>query len=195
MQHRPEVIPHEPMLCDPGIGYPDAETPCGLENIESPVSVPRTDCVRASGRWRPIAEEAAMFAGGDGIGKHRCGWSALRPRETTSLIAPAVGDRCNVPGCPPTLVARPRRSDQAVGLSGCPPAPPGLATAEDVEMAQQRSATAQSFQEPNHSRFGVPFTSQTMSQTKLARVYGPPPTMYGRIISLSSCSTMWQCQT
>jgi hypothetical protein len=61
-------------------------------------------------------------------------------------------------------------------------------------MAQQRSATAQSSQEPNHSRFGVPFTSQTMSQTKLATVYGPP-TMYGRIISLSSCSTMWQCQT
>jgi hypothetical protein len=36
------------------------------------------------------------------------------------------------------------------------------------KMAQPRSATAQSFQEPNHSRFGVPCTSQTMSQTKLA---------------------------
>jgi hypothetical protein len=36
------------------------------------------------------------------------------------------------------------------------------------KIAQPRSATAQSFQEPNHSRFGVPCTSQTMSQTKLA---------------------------
>ena len=33
---------------------------------------------------------------------------------------------------------------------------------------QLSSATAQSFQEPNHSRFGVPCTSQTMSQIKLA---------------------------
>ena len=30
-------------------------------------------------------------------------------------------------------------------------------------MMQQRSATAQSFQEPNHSRFGVPWISQTMT--------------------------------
>jgi len=36
------------------------------------------------------------------------------------------------------------------------------------KIAQPRSATAQSFQVPNHSRFGVPCTSQTMSQTKLA---------------------------
>jgi hypothetical protein len=33
---------------------------------------------------------------------------------------------------------------------------------------QPRSATAQSFQVPNHSRFGVPCTSQTISQTRLA---------------------------
>jgi hypothetical protein len=36
------------------------------------------------------------------------------------------------------------------------------------KMMQASSATAQSFQEPNHSRFGVPWTSQTMSQIKLA---------------------------
>jgi hypothetical protein len=36
---------------------------------------------------------------------------------------------------------------------------------------QASSATAQSFQAPNHSRFGVPCTSQTMSQIKLATLY------------------------
>jgi hypothetical protein len=36
------------------------------------------------------------------------------------------------------------------------------------KMMQPRSATAQSFHEPNHSRFGVPSTSQTMSQIRLA---------------------------
>jgi len=39
---------------------------------------------------------------------------------------------------------------------------------------QASSATAQSFQEPNHSRFGVPCTSQTMSQIKLAMLYLTP---------------------
>ena len=36
------------------------------------------------------------------------------------------------------------------------------------KMMQQSKATAQSFQDPNHSRFGVPCASQTMSQTKVA---------------------------
>jgi hypothetical protein len=38
---------------------------------------------------------------------------------------------------------------------------------------QQSSATAQSFQEPNHCRFGVPCTSQTMNQIKVATTYLP----------------------
>jgi len=38
-------------------------------------------------------------------------------------------------------------------------------------MMQPSNATAQSFQVPNHSRFGVPWTSQTMSQIKLAKHY------------------------
>jgi mannose-6-phosphate isomerase-like protein (cupin superfamily) len=35
-------------------------------------------------------------------------------------------------------------------------------------MRQQRRETAQSFQVPNHSRFGVPWMSQTMNQMKVA---------------------------
>jgi hypothetical protein len=41
-------------------------------------------------------------------------------------------------------------------------------------MMQQSSATAQSFQEPNQWRFGVPCTSQTMNQIKVATTYLPP---------------------
>jgi hypothetical protein len=41
------------------------------------------------------------------------------------------------------------------------------------KIMQPRSATAQSFQEPNHSKSGVPCTSQTISQIRLANF--PPP--------------------
>jgi len=36
---------------------------------------------------------------------------------------------------------------------------------------QPSKATAQSFHVPNHSRFGVPWMSQTMNQIKLAKYY------------------------
>jgi hypothetical protein len=41
------------------------------------------------------------------------------------------------------------------------------------KMMQPRRATAQSFHEPNHSRFGVPCTSQTTTQIKLAMRFSP----------------------
>lgn len=87
---------------------------------------------------------------------------AHEPSTPPGHWSPGQNRGCRFESCRPVhalMPAQDRRARRRL-LASRPP--------NTSKIAQPRSATAQSFQVPNHSRFGVPCTSQTMSQTKLA---------------------------